>query len=542
MSFFKESSDQAREAFVSMPMQSRVIVVMLGLAITIGLAFLVRGDNSSGKEFLFGGQSFGSQELAAVERAFSRAGLGDWKREGSRIQIPSQNRSDYLAALEDSSSLPMSMRSRVQDAIDATTVFDSSDLREAREMVAKEQELAATIMAFPEIMLAKVEHDRGERIGLGRATPQVCSVFVVPEGSSALPRGRILAIKDLIQASYAGLGTDDIQVIDANSPTASSLSDDEDPMLRKQKEAEMWIDQKVKKLLLGYPATIAVTAEIDPQMDVEKTTLKYDAEPTNLFSKNRKIESTTNQPQNRGVPGAVPNAIGNRPQSIEETVETSRVKEDDRESRGVAGQEYENSRLASLQVKRVTVSIGLPPSFYRQQYITQELQLDNSIKPEDIKIDETKLTRLKSDIEKRIQAIVTPLLPGVAAGDDAFPLVTVKETVDLPTVAAAPPQTAKIALNWLAQSWQTIALVFLGLAALLVARSAAKGSGSTPPEFNEGFGLELPQPPAEPEEEVEEGDSMTITGGTLKEELLGLVEDNPEVAANVIRSWIGEAA
>ena len=34
---------------------------------------------------------------------------------------------------------------------------------------------------------------------------------------------------------------------------------------------------------------------------------------------------------------------------------------------------------------------------------------------------------------------------------------------------------------------------------------------------------------------------MTITGGSLKEELLHLVEDNPEVAANVIRGWVGDA-
>ena len=32
------------------------------------------------------------------------------------------------------------------------------------------------------------------------------------------------------------------------------------------------------------------------------------------------------------------------------------------------------------------------------------------------------------------------------------------------------------------------------------------------------------------------------TGGTLKDELIELVEKNPEVAANVIRAWVGEAA
>ena len=40
----------------------------------------------------------------------------------------------------------------------------------------------------------------------------------------------------------------------------------------------------------------------------------------------------------------------------------------------------------------------------------------------------------------------------------------------------------------------------------------------------------------------EESERMTITGGSLKDELLHLVEDNPEVAANVIRGWVGDAA
>ena len=49
-------------------------------------------------------------------------------------------------------------------------------------------------------------------------------------------------------------------------------------------------------------------------------------------------------------------------------------------------------------------------------------------------------------------------------------------------------------------------------------------------------------PPPEVVDSDDEGDSMTITGGTLKDELLLLVESNPEVAANVIRGWVGEAA
>jgi flagellar M-ring protein FliF len=544
MSFIKESTDQAREAFVSMPMQSRVITVMLGAAIAIGLAFLVKGDKSKGTEFLFGGVSFSVQELAATERAFSRAGLNAWQREGQRILIPSDSKSEYLSALEDSSTLPMSMHSRVQDAIDAGTVFDSSDLRASRENVAKEQELASTIMSFDDVRMAKVEHDRGERVGLGRKTPQSCSVFVQPDGSSPLPRGRIMAITELIKASYAGMSADDVKVIDANATGISSLVDEEDPMLRKQQEAESWIKQKVKSLLVAYPARVEVTAEIDPTMDVEKTVLKYDAEPTNLYSNSKKIEAVTNREPSGGVPGAGPNATTVRSGSVDETFQASKTKEDNRESRGVAGQQYENSRLASLQVKQVKVSVGLPISFYQRQHVEDRMREDPNLARADVPpMNDTDFENLKSKTEKSIQEAITPLLPSVAAGADMFPLVSVWEFPDAPAVEPPSPQTAKIALTWLANSWQSIALMGLGLLALLVARSAAKGGGGTSPtEFNEGFGIELPQPPPEVAADPDDPDSMMITGGSLKDELLTLVEDNPEVAANVIRGWVGEAA
>ncbi len=545
MSLFKQSTNQARDAFTSMPMQSRVISVMLVAAIAIGLAFLVRGGGVSGKETLFGGRSFGEQELAAVEMAFSRAGLNDWEREGRRIKIPQESKDVYLAALEDSATLPMSLRSSVQEAINATSVFDSSDLRVAREMHAKEQDLGTKIAAFPEIRWASVEYDRGERRGLSAARPQSASVVIQPEGTGALPRQRIMAIKELIRGSYAGMSSDDVVVIDTNSSSSSALTDEDDPLLRKQREAEARVEQKVRSLLVGYPgARVGVSAEIDPTMDVQKTTVKYDAEPTNLSNRTRKSETESNRQPDRGVPGAQPNAIGNRSVSIEDSLESTKTSEDERETSGVAGQEYQNSRLASLQVKTIRVSVGLPTSYYETLHARDFLKQDPSMTAADVPpISDADLEKLRAKTTKNIQSAITVLLPEVAAGADRFPLVEVWDFPDLPGPPPPEPQTAKLALTWLAQSWQTLALVFLAFCALLVARSAAKSVGdSSPREFREGFGLEIPAPPPEPEESDEEGDKMTITGGSLKDELLTLVEGNPEVAANVIRTWVGEAA
>lgn len=525
-----------------MPMQSRVIAAMLVVVIAIGLAFLVRGSDAKSTEYLFGGRSMGEQEMDSIEVALSAAGLNEWEREGRRIRVPKESKSAYMAALGDATSLPIALRTEVDQAIKSSSPFDSSDLRHAREMHAKEKDLGNKISAFPDVRWASVEYDRGERIGLSRVVPQSASVMVQPEGSRALPRQRIIAIQELIRGSYAGMATDDVVVIDTNSTTVSVGAEDEDPLLTKQREAEKHIEYKLRKLLVEYPAQIAVFAEIDPTMDSELASLKFDPEPTNLTNSSRKIETTRNQQIPSGVPGADPNAIGNRAQSIGKEMEVLNTTEDERDTSGVAGQQFESSKLADLQVKTIRVSIMLPTSYYEKLNAKTVKANDPSRKDEVILLDNASLEALRVKTEKKIQEIVSPLLPQVAAGADPVSLVTVRDAPDFQIAETTEELATSQALTWLAESWQTLALVFLGLVALLVARSAAKSTGNAAPqEFREGFGLEMPQRPQSEQEVEEESERMTITGGSLKDELLHLVEDNPEVAANVIRGWVGDA-
>ncbi|MCP4886155.1 MAG: beta-cystathionase [Planctomycetaceae bacterium] len=544
MSVIQKTADSAREAFQAMPMQSRVIGAMLAVAIAISLAFLVRSNQSSGTEYLLGGRSFSDQEMADIALALGAAGLGDFDPVGNRIKIPTESRAKYLAALQESPALAASIGSKIGEALNATGPFDSNDLRIAREMHAKEQDLGSKITKFPDVRWASVEYDRGERRGLGSMRPQSASVVVQPMGTTPLARQRIMAIKELIRGSYAGMSGDDVVVIDTNSTSTSTLAEDEDPLLRKQRETEAMVEHKIRSLLVGYPVQVAVTAEIDPTLDVEKTTLTYDAEPTNLQSRTRKTETTSNRQPDRGVPGTGPNAIGNRAASLAQMTEANTTKDDERVTTGVAGQQYQNSRTAPLQVTTIRASVGLPRSYYDKLYYQEQLKSDPTLTAETIPpMDDAALQKLRERTSNNIKAAVTVLLPEVAAGADPFTPVEVWDYPDLPIPAAPAAQTSAMVLTWLAESWQTVALVMLALAALLVARSAAKNVGSSSPkEFNEGFGLEIPTPPEEMDGAKESENYMTITGGSLKDELLDVVESNPELAANVIRGWVGEAA
>jgi flagellar M-ring protein FliF len=231
MDLLKQSTGQAREVISAMPMQSRVISILLVVAIVVSLAFLVRRTDSLGREMLFGGRMLTEPELDAIELAFGHAGLSDWRREGRRIEIPSSAKAAYLAALDESKGLPNSIGGYMDEALKATNVFDPSGLRDSREMLAKQRDLGVKIAAFPDVQSASVEYDEGDRVGLSRSRPQSASVLVVPEGNLPLPRSRIKDIENLVRGSYAGLSADNIVVIDTNSTSSSPSSDDDDPLL-----------------------------------------------------------------------------------------------------------------------------------------------------------------------------------------------------------------------------------------------------------------------------------------------------------------------
>jgi len=546
MNVLQKVIDPIRDAFLAMPVTTRLIAGMLVLTIAIGLGLLVKGGTSTETEYLFGGRMLSETEVDSVEMSFSQAGLKLWEREGRRIRIPTETRNEYLTALSESATLPMPLRSFVQEAIDKASPFESFDQRNSRETHAKAQDLGAKISAFPEIRWASVEYDQGERTGLSRARPQSASVVVSPEGSEPLTKARVNMIKELIRGSYADMTAEDVVVIDTNASHLNGDWEDEDPMLRKRLEEEKSYEQKVLRALVGYgPIRVAAHAEIDPTMGVEKAVLKYDPERTTLQEYSKKVDEQSTRQGPKGVPGTAPNAIGNRPATLDAPEQISKTKEDERETSGVAGQQYELSSLAAMQVKKVTVSVGLPTSYY-DRVILQDFLRDN---PDKTAVDLPKptvamLQQKRTETEAKIKAAVAPLLPPVPAGEDPLPLVHVWDFPDIPEPIVNVGGGTGKALTWLSESWPSLAMLGLAAIAILIARSALSGGGSgAPRDFSEGFGLDLPVPPKEDDvSDADEQEGMQITGGSLKEELFRMVDKNPEVAANVLRSWITDSA
>ncbi len=155
------------------------------------------------------------------------------------------------------------------------------------------------------------------------------------------------------------------------------------------------------------------------------------------------------------------------------------------------------------------------------------------------------LDAIRSQLTTRIKNIVAPLLPTVEGLSDPKELVAVNE---LPSITPPPipePEMKAQVMGWLAQYWSTLGLGGLALVSLLMLRSMVRSASVPPPRpetpVAEAKPDEEQSPPPETKEAVRERRLKRLAAGgpSLRDELSELVTEDPDAAANILRTWIG---
>src|SRR6056297_861486 len=530
MNLLKDSADQIRSALMGMPMPSRIIALMLTIVIAVGLGILVQGTGTTEGVYLFGGESFNEQELAEMELAFSKARLSSWSRENKRLRVPADAVHEYLRALAENGTLPARLESAVTEALSQSNPLELNDQFKFRAQHARLEDINRQIQMFEDIRWARVQYDRSEK-GWSKQHQHTASVTVMPEGDRPLSPTRERQIRDLVTHSFANLRSEDVAVIDTNASRGGAMADEENEVLATKRRVETDMESRIRNLLSPYgDIRLLVTADIDPTLRSQTTTVSY-SDRMALDDQSRKRESETSKGPVGGVPGVQPNALAeNQRIALNDTQTVTKTKDEERSSRGIAGQTYAQTEQAPLLVRRIKVSIGLPKTYYETVYRTDYLKENPDTQVSDIPpITPERLTKIRDEVQTTIQSAVAILLNGVEAGDDRLKMVQVWDYSDLPEAPLDLPGASDKALSWLAKSWQTIGLIVLALVALLIARSVANNISAPPPvAVEEGFGLELPPIPEslQPnDQDSESGSGMKITGGSLKDELTELIDN-----------------
>lgn len=557
---------QIRDLVMTMTPSARIMAGLMAGTIIVSLGWIVSTQQSSQSEYLLGGQSFDDEQLNKMERALGEAGLRQYERQGNRLKIPTHERDVYVKALAEGNAMPNEMNSDVKAVFDsAKNPLIAPSIVKAQLEQAKQDEFSRILEQMPGIKRARVHHDKVDA-RFGRDGHQSASIYLFGYANEPIADALMQKICRVATTHFPGLKEENVTVLDGGTGnyyvgSSDPLSAEQLPFLRAQRNWEQFYESKVREELSVYgDVKIGVIVELDPTLKREMEQLKFDPVGTASTANNSTKSTKSSKASPGGRPGAEPNAaFANKSASLSSPADQNAETKESQESlQNVIGHEATVTKEAPLTPKRVSVTVGVPESYYRKVHAQRFLQAntDPKITEKDIPaLTPVDLAKLQKEAEDNIRSAIEGQLPQVRQGDDRFQLVKVYHYPDLPLPELPEPTLAETTMAWLAKSWSTVGLFVLVGAALLLMFSWVRspGTAQVDKEFAQGFGLEVPESmgdsldlgsdePDSEESAAPEPSTFQVSGGEIKDELSSLIKQNPDAAVNLLRSWIGEAA
>jgi flagellar biosynthesis/type III secretory pathway M-ring protein FliF/YscJ len=399
---------------------------------------------------------------------------------------------------------------------------------------------------------------------------QSAVVLVTPQSGRPLQPEQMREIARVVSNAYAGLLVENVRVTDLSTglgftPDENALGGEEAPYLKQRRLFETGYKQRIRNTLnwLGdFPLEVEVI--LDDTIFSETEQLKIDPQAVTIETNASRKDSESTKATQGGKPGTEPNALGNKGGSLAGSPDqASKTKETSENEKRLPGQEITRMAKAGLVPKRVSASIGIADGFIRKTFETRWLQAN----PDKLITDmpppvQADIDTLFKELENNINLAVAGILPPVVAGDDRFKLVSVYRYTEVPPEEIPAPAFTTVLLEFLQDSWQTLGMFLIVLVAMgfIVSISRSKNTVADDP-FKDGFGIALMEKIKDnldisddgsgatgSAEEVEVGPDgkrirkVEVTGADLKDSLSTMIQENPDAAVNLIRTWIGEAA
>ncbi len=551
---------QIRELINTMTPSARIMAALMVSVVVVSLGWIVSSQQSSRSEYLLGGQSFSDDELNKIESALGKASLRAYERVGNRLKIPTNEKASYVKALADGGALPSDSWD-VMNAI-STNPIESPSVSAERLRIAKLNMLDRILENLPGVDRAKVSHDVKEA-KFGREHQQSATVYLSGVNNEPIKPEVLRQVARQVTKHFPGLKPEEVSVMDLSNgntyqPTNNPLETEQQLFLDAQQRFEQHYRSKIEPELAIYgDVKLGVIVELDTILKKETEQLKYDPVGSATKQSNQRKDTKSAKASPGGRPGADPNGAGgpNRGQTLTaQADQTAESKESTEDLESVIGHSATLTKEAGLTPKRVSVTVGIPDTYFDKVHRQRELAKDSKLK--DVPpLDEAGRTKLKKEVEDNIRAAIEGQLPQVRQGDDRFQLVNVYNYTPLPEPEPEKPGFTEVAMAWLSTQWQTIGLFILVGMTLLMTFSwiRSQASPEADREFAQGFGLEVPESmgdqldlgddEAPPNESGDDEESkFQVTGGEIKEELSSLIKQNPDAAVNLLRSWIGDAA
>lgn len=554
MDFLNRAVSELGDIFKSMTPGARITAGLLLVVIVISLVYLLVFPGSQADRYLFGSREFSDADLAAMQRAFSAENLDHYELDGKRVKVPGGKRTQYMQALDKAGFSPADIEADIDEIRErGASIFESEEEKEFWRSQAQQKKLGRVISKRPEVNWATVQYKEVKKRGFPPSVERRATVAVCGANNRPLERSASRTIRKTASAWF-GIQPEDVAVTDVNGGVLP-VGEEVEGL---SKEARMYADaksyyeeyyrNKLQRALpfLGEGLVVAVNVEMDPTVSSASSKVTVDPQTVAVESE---VFSKTSQsgPADGGRPGSVPNQVrGNEPRTLATTnSQKSSLDEESEEQVSIAGHEQTKQEKAGLVPKTLTAAISIPKSYFNKVWRERNPAAAGE---QPVAPTENDLNEIENEIIPQVEDVVVQSLPLLEPGEDQYDQVEVTTYDDIPPEPVEPPSMTSTLLVWFTQNWKTLGLFGVGLVSLFVLRGMVRGAMPSESAETPAIPPESASMDEQGEEEEEEESEAVLqrhsepTGGALREELTSMVREDPDAAANILRTWIGDAA
>lgn len=346
--------------------------------------------------------------------------------------------------------------------------------------------------------------------------PTASVIIHMKEGSN-LTESQILGIQNLVAKSVSGLAKEDIALTDSQGNDliegSQAAKDPDYTKLQITREIENDIRKKVNAVLLGPynegEFTVSVTATIDTDALVKEETVYSPSDPKGdgnntgvVGEENRSSESSTSTQGDGGVPGTSTNSEIPTYQTGGSTGQSSSSKSDENIKYQVS-QSKSQSQKNGAKLENLTIGIAIDKSSFdpgERESVTQLVAYAAGVAPENVSVQNFRFYKEPTPALTETAGVNKLLLfGGIVAG------ILVLGSI--------------------------VALILINRRKKAAAEEGAVMAEGTQEALNALFG-------APEEEEEEEVKPITPVQDTRRDEVKQFAKTNPEIAAQMIKSWL----
>ncbi|MBI3864713.1 MAG: hypothetical protein HY290_22780 [Planctomycetia bacterium] len=536
METLRRTLAQFRDQFNDMAPSARLQLVVIPLLVLAGLGLVMYYGAGPAEEALLMGKVFSAEELKNAEAALRKVALVQFRVEGQKILVPKTEAARYNGALLISDGgMPDTFGKEFKDALDPNPFMQGSSTQRGDRMdLARAQVLTKMIKAIPFVEDAQILWFRAPgRPSFSGSSRMTATLGVRPRSGHEISSEQAQMLRQAVSGCF-GMAAADVTVLDLKTGRAARVADPTDPFnngyLQKIRDYTNHYQQLISDILKDIPnVLVAVNPEIDPVAGSTEQERKYDSKSIPI----NQVEETQKEDTNETAPSSEPGVRANAPASQRQQSVTKNTRSNEKTSTSTnnipSGLRTVTTEKVGLTLKSVQASVSIPKDYYRDVLVKQ------GVDEADKSAFAARMLQVQSEKEKEVAQRVARLLP-VAAGAVAGDAVTVTSYDRLETPETITPVTTTARIGEAVANWGgPLGLALFAMWALWMLNRGMKRTNSAMAT------AETPRPTA----------ARPLAGSLVmpkeddgpqepskRDQLQGLVKDNPEMAASVIGRWL----